>query len=288
MIFWSFSFVWSKIALQTYQPVTIILIRLIISSLILVVSLMLFKKLQKLKMHDLKFFIMLSFLQPFIYFLGESYGLQKVSPTTASVIISTIPLFSPIAAFYVIKEKFTWLYFAGIILSIIGILFVISGKNISFSESPAGIALLFLAVSAAVGYSVVLKKISVEYNAFSITTYQNIFGTVFFLPLFFILDWNSFSTAHHNFAATSSIILLAIFGSSFAYIFYTYSVQKIGVNKSIIFCNIIPVFTMIFSFFVVGEEITGMKIIGVIIVIAGLLISQLQGFKKTKEIEVII
>lgn len=279
MIFWSFSFVWSKIALQTYQPVTIILIRLLISSIILIITLSLIRKLQKLRLQDIKLFILLAFFQPFIYFLGESYGLQQVTPTTASVIISTIPLFSPIAAFYILKEQFTWMNFAGIILSIVGIILVISGKELSFSASPKGIALLFLAVFAAVGYSVVLKKIAVGYNAFSVTAYQNIFGTLFFLPLFFILDWNSFTTANHNNAAISSIVLLAIFGSSLAFIFYTYSVKKIGVTKSIIFCNIIPVFTMIFSFFVVAEEITGKKILGIVVVIAGLLISQLHGLK---------
>ncbi|MBI5218931.1 MAG: DMT family transporter [Bacteroidia bacterium] len=282
MIFWSFSFVWSKIALQTYQPITIIFIRLILSSAMLVIVLTSVKQLQKLQREDIKHFLLLVLFQPLLYFLGESFGLQRVSPTTASVIISTIPLFSPIAAFYFLKEKITVMNLLGIILSMAGIYFVISVSGLSISASPVGIGLLFIAVFSAVFYSIVLKKISSKYNAVSIITYQNIFGIAYFLPLFLAFDAKGFVQADHNLKAISSIIFLAIFASSLAYIFYTYSVKKLGVVKSIIFVNIIPIFTVIFSFFVIGEEITLQKTAGIIIVIAGVMISQLKSFRFLK------
>ncbi|MDO9613572.1 MAG: DMT family transporter, partial [Bacteroidota bacterium] len=105
MIFWSFSFVWIKIVYEAYGPLTTILFRLIISTGLLLVFTILSRKLQKIKAGDLKLFILMAFFEPFLYFMGESYGLLYVSSTVASVIVATIPLFSPIAAWYFYKEK---------------------------------------------------------------------------------------------------------------------------------------------------------------------------------------
>ncbi len=277
MIFWSISFVWSKVALETYQPVTIIFFRLIISSAFLWILFKILKLLQPLEKKDIKHFLLLVLFQPFLYFIGESYGLLYVSPTTASVIVSTIPLFTPFAAVFLLKEKISLMNIAGILLSIFGIYLVIAVNGLSLNVPFVGIALLFLAVFAAVGYAVVLKKLAGKYNPVTIITYQNLFGVFYFLPVFFFVDYNHFINANHNNDAILSIVFLAVFASSFAYILYIYGVQKLGVIRSMVFVNIIPVFTIIFSFFLIGEEITLQKILGIFIVFAGVMISQLSG-----------
>src|SRR3989339_353718 len=277
MIFWSISFVWSKVALDTYQPITIIFSRLIISSVFLWILFKIMGILQPLERKDIKHFLLLVLFQPFLYFIGESYGLLYVSPTTASVIVSTIPLFTPFAAVFFLKEKISLMNIAGILLSVVGIYLVIAVKGMSLNVPFYGIALLFLAVFSAVGYAVVLKKLSGKYNAGTIITYQNLFGIFYFLPVFFLVDYNHFISANHNQGAILSIIFLAVFASSFAYILYIYGVQKLGVIRSMVFVNIIPVFTIIFSFFLIGEEITLQKIVGIFIVFAGVMISQWSG-----------
>jgi drug/metabolite transporter (DMT)-like permease len=73
--FWSFSFIWFKIAYLAYNPVTVVIFRLAISA-VLITSIGLFlKRLQKPSRKDLWLFILMAFFQPFVYFLGESYGL---------------------------------------------------------------------------------------------------------------------------------------------------------------------------------------------------------------------
>jgi len=120
MIFWGFSFVWSKILLEYYEPITIVFLRLLISSLFLFAIGYFFKKLKPIAKADVSKFLLLSFFQPFLYFIGETIGLKYVSSTTASVLIATIPLFTPIVAYYFLKEKLSVLNFAGIIISVFG------------------------------------------------------------------------------------------------------------------------------------------------------------------------
>jgi drug/metabolite transporter (DMT)-like permease len=137
MIFWGVSFIWTEIAFENgYTPIMTVFFRLILSSIFLISLNFWLKKLQKVSGKNLKLFFLLSFLQPFLYFLGESYGLTYVSATVAAVIIATIPLFSPIAAYYFFKEKISLMNIIGISISIFGVLLVLLKDDLSIKANP--------------------------------------------------------------------------------------------------------------------------------------------------------
>jgi drug/metabolite transporter (DMT)-like permease len=276
MLFWGLSYVWFKIAVKWYEPLTIIFVRLILSGVFMTLFMLLTRTWQIIKRKHLKYFLLISFTQPFCYFLGESFGLKFVSSTMASVIIATIPLFSPIAAHFLVREKASPLIVAGIVFSFAGILLMLFNPDFSLNAAPIGVFLLFVAVFSAVAYSVIIRKIPDEYNAVTIITFQNLIGAVYFLPLFLFFDFQHFITVKPSSELVSAILLLALFGSTLAYVFYIIAIKGIGVIKANIFTNLIPVFTGISSFFVLKEQFTALKIIGMILVMLGVVISQSQ------------
>jgi len=277
MIFWSFSFIWYKDAFVYYKPITLIFLRLIISSIFLFIFTSSIGRLNQIHLKDIKYFIILAFFEPFLYFIGESFGVSMISSTLAAVIITTIPLFSPIGAYYFLNEKISKMNFIGIVISIIGVGLVIFHNGFGkIDANPLGVALMFLAVGAALGYSIVIKKLSVRYGVFSIVTYQNSIGILFFLPLFFIFEYKHFVTIPITLDALIPLLKLAIFASSFAFIFWTYSIKHIGISKANIFTNGIPVLTAIIAYYKFGETLTFVKMIGIGVVIGGLLLSQLN------------
>ena len=279
MIFWGFSFIWAKIALETYSPITIVLFRLIVSA----VAIFTFVKISKIeiKLHkkDIKLFALLAFFEPFLYFLGETFGLQRVSATTASVIISTIPIFVPIFAFIFFKEKLSIINIIGSIVSFSGVLIIILNKNLTLDASLSGVLLMTLAVIAATGYSLIVRNVTERYNSFIIVMFQSSFAILGFLPLFFIFDFNSFININHNSNSITAIIELGIFASSIAFILFAYGIKKIGVSKAGFFSNLIPIFTATIAFFLLNEQLSIIKYIGIGIVILGLFLSQINGFK---------
>lgn len=275
-VFWGFSFVWTKKVLQVYTPVTTVLLRLVFSSFFLVIAGFAFKMLQRLQRKDIKEMLLLTLFQPFLYFIGENYGVSLVSSTVAAVLVSTIPLFTPIAARYFFNERVTWMNIAGILVSIIGVILVIVDTTFSFSASTAGILFLVLAVASAIAYSVVAKRITDKYNVFSIIAYQNFIGIFYFLPFFLIFDYKSFIQITPSTDIILSVLQLAFFASTLAFMFFTYSIKMIGITKSNMFTNAIPVFTAIFSYFIFDEKLLLINIIGIITVISGLTISQLK------------
>lgn len=287
MFFWSFSFVWFKIAFIAYNPLTVVIFRLAIAAVLITIIAISLKRLQKPTRKDLRLFILMAFFEPFIYFLGESYGLKYVSSTVAAVIVSTIPLFSPIAVWYFHKEKIRWINIAGLLFSFVGVGFVVLNRAFKLEASPLGVGLEFMAVFAAIAYTIVLKNLASKYNTLTIIAYQNIIGILFFLPIWLIVDFNTFIHTPFHAQAFRAIILLAVFSSTLAFVFFTESVKRIGVTRSNTFINLIPVFVAIFSFYILKEELGLQKIIGIIIVVAGLFLAQLKSKSKNGKEETV-
>ncbi|MCK9303635.1 MAG: DMT family transporter [Bacteroidales bacterium] len=274
MIFWGSTFVWTKSVLSVYQPITIITLRLLISSVLLFAVMFFTRNWQKIQRIDYKYLLLVSFFSPFIYFLGETYGIKNSSSTVSSVIISTIPVFTAVFSTLIYKERLSKLNLLGMLISFIGVILVITNKDFSISLSVNGFLWLALAVASSVGYVIILRKISVKYKPVTIVAYQNSIGFVFFLPLFFIFDYKSFTSASPTTDAWLNIFLLAIFGSSLAFIFYTIGNRDIGVAKTGFLTNLIPIFTAITAFFLLDERLTLINIFGVLLTVFGVAISQ--------------
>jgi drug/metabolite transporter (DMT)-like permease len=281
MIFWSFSFIWFKTANEFYRPITIVFIRLVISVIILTTYLILTRKFMKIRKEDRRMFFMLAMFEPFLYFLGESFGLTYVSPTVASVIISTIPVIATIGAWLFFKERLKLINYAGIILSFVGIIVFILNKDGSLSFSVKGLALLSFAVVSAVGYNLTLSRLVGYYSPVYIVNVQNVLGALFFLPVFLIFDLRNFISAPHSLASFKPILELSLFASCGAFILFAWSVRNIGISRANVFSNCIPIFTALFSFILLGEKLTFQNITGMAIVIAGLFLSQMDGKKKS-------
>lgn len=276
MLFWSYTFIWYKVVYEFYNPVTVVFFRLIISSIFLFILMFPLKRLQKIKKGDFKYFLLVAVFNPFLYFIGESYGIKYVSSTLTAVIIATIPLFTSISSSYFFNERITKMNLLGILVSIIGVGLVIFNKSAGVEASVFGIGMLCLAVVSAIGYAFVLKKLTGKYNSISIVTYHNFIGIFLFMPLFFILDFSEFRLTGFSSEAWVPLLELAIFGSSFAFIFFTFAIQKIGVGKANAFTNLIPVITAVIAYFVLKETLNISKITGILLVIGGLFLSQIR------------
>ena len=280
MIFWSFSFIWFKVANKMFHPITIVFIRLLFSVILMTVFLIVTRNYMKIKKTDRKLFLILALFEPFFYFLGESFGLTYVSATVCSVLISTIPVFATLGAWLIFKEKLKVINYAGIVISFIGVIIFVLNSDGSISFNIKGLGLLTLAVLSAVCYSLTLSRLVGTYTPVYIVNVQNLIGAILFLPLFLIFDFKHFISTPFTFNMFKPIIELSIFASCGAFILFAYSVRNMGITRANVFSNIIPVFTALFSFILIGEKLTFQNVLGMAIVIAGLFMSQMNGHNK--------
>ncbi|MFM2290779.1 MAG: hypothetical protein RIS29_592 [Bacteroidota bacterium] len=285
MIFWSFSFIWTRVAILSFLPMTLITLRLIIASVLLFVVGRLTGKFQMVRKKDIKMFLLLAFFEPFIYYVGETYGLTLVESTLASVIVSTIPLFAPLLAFVVLGEKISLANILGILVSLTGVFFVIYEPNGGFHANPWGVALLFLAVFAAICYATTLRKISSYYNTLNVIFYQSLFGLLYFIPTFLIVDASKISSMKVSGEALLALFMLSVFASVIAFVLFAWAVRKVGVSRTNVFVNLIPVFTAILAWLILNENITLLKWIGIVVVVGGLFVSQSGKISFNKKIK---
>ncbi|MEA5007025.1 MAG: DMT family transporter [Rikenellaceae bacterium] len=277
IILWGFSFIWTNMLLQIEVPVyTIVFFRIVIASIILTVVSLSIKRLQKIARKDIPWLLLLVLFEPFLYFIGETFGLKAVnSPTLGAIVIATIPIFSLIAGIWIYKEKISMLNIFGIAITLPGILLVMLENGWGNGAHLNGVILLFLAVFSATGYSVVVKRLASRYNSYTIVTYQNIIGLVYFLPLFLSYDFSSFSP--EKFFTTEIIlpvIALATLCSGLAFILFVNSIKVLGVARTNIFTSLIPAVSAYGAYMLGQESMSISKVAGIIIVISGVIIAQ--------------
>jgi len=281
MFFWASSFIAMKYVFDFMGPFTMTFLRLIVACIIMPALYYLSPQRDVIKKKHIPQFMLLAFFEPFIYFIGESNGMQYVSASFGAVIISLIPLVTPIFAWFLIKEPVTKWGIIGAVISFSGVVLIVLETN-ELGATIKGMALLFLAVFGAVGYGIKLKQIALHYKPVTIVTIQTFFGMLYFLPVFLLVEGRSFFGNIPPLEAFYPVLGLAIFCTCGSFLLFTYALKKIGLNNANIFSNMIPVFAAILAFIILHEMISLRKLSGIIIVVAGLFISQMPALRRHK------
>ena len=277
MIFWGFSFVWTNQLLHAGLPMYCLLIsRLLISAILLIFTTLLSKQFIRLQRSDFKWFLLLVLFEPFLYFIGETYGILLTdSASISSIIVSTIPVFTMITAYMIYREKLAKINVFGVFCALIGVVVCLLNKDLEIGIHPLGFAMLMLAIFSATGYSLIIKKLSEKYNPITIVIVQNFLGALFFMP-FMPFEITALSDFSFSFTNLYPLFLLAIFPSTIAFLTYIKAVKQIGVAKASMFSTLIPIITLLFSGLIGQEKISLRNIIGALIVVFGLMLSQMK------------
>ena len=292
VIFWGVSFILTKELFLTEPNMSVtllIFLRLMVASVVMVPLMAFTGKMpklrrapsgrQKLLRGDLKWFLLLTLCEPFIYHLCETTGVQMVSGSLASVIIATIPLFVPFGMWIAYRERISIAMILGVILSLAGVTLILVGGE-GFSGNIGGILFLTGAVAIAVVYTILLVKIVDHYNPLAITTLQNLIGLIYFLPLVLLFDGNNLLQLSWSPKMIGLLLTLGIGCSTLAYAFYNLGVRRLGASQACIFNNAIPVFSLIAAVLIGQEVFSWSKAIGIAVVIVGVIIAQGRGKMK--------
>lgn len=278
VIFWGISFILTKELFLTEEHMTVTLLitlRLAIASLVMVPMLALTHKLQRIRREDIKWFLLLALCEPFIYHLCETNGVRLVSGSLASVIIATIPLFVPFGMWAAYRQRIKPVMIIGVVLSLAGVVLMLNTTLLDPNTSLLqGLLFLSGAVVIAVVYTLLLVKVVKNYHPLVITTWQNVIGLAYFLPLAFAFDGGHIALLSWSPKMLLLLLVLGICCSTLAYAGYNYGVRTLGASEACIFNNAIPVFSLIAAVAIGQEASSWIKVAGIAIVIAGVVIAQ--------------
>ncbi|RXK13381.1 EamA family transporter [Halarcobacter mediterraneus] len=204
------------------------------------------------------------------------YGLQTTTATNALLINSSTPIIIIVMSMFILKKHITKLQFTGIILSTLGVVYlVLKGEllNIVEFEFTKGDFWIIAACTDWALYSVLLKYKPKDLNAFEFFGITTLIGTIILFFVFLFSD-QQFSLEFINkgevFIALSYIV---IFPSILSFYFWNISTAQLSANVTGQFAHIMPIFGAILAYYFLGEVLEGYHFIGIVLIATGIYLS---------------
>lgn len=203
------------------------------------------------------------------------YGMKFTTPANGALLYATTPVIVLILSHFMLKEKITPKKSLGIIVAFIGITIVIFERGVDFSSGYAyGNFLVLIAVFGWGLFSIMGKPMIVKYGALRTTTAMMFFAAILYLPVG-IYSATQFSFSTMTSLHWAGVLYLSIGTSVLGYLLWYYALGRIEASKASVFTNGQPVVATILSFFFLNYAITGNFIVGGIMTVAGVIITQL-------------
>jgi len=272
IIFWGTSFVATKTVLQEIKPVTIIILRLVLASVLLTIIALSTKRKFSINLKNHGWIFILALVAVFHLWIQVT-GLQYTTAANTGWIIGTAPVFMVILGFTFYKEKITLLQFAGILVALAGLLLLI-GKgditNIGLIENKGDLLVLGSAFTWGV-YSMVNKKISLSYSPLMTILYLFLMMAVIIIP--FNLNSETInSVINLSTISWMWILFLGIFCSGVAYVIWAQALRDMESAKVGAFLYFEPLVTVVAAWIYLNEEITLLMILSGLLITAGVFI----------------
>lgn len=265
----------ARFAVQQITPFSLAFYRFGIATLLLTIVFLANKKSFKIDKKDIPLFILLGALVIPINQFFFLYGVKLSTASHSGVFYACTPLFVFVTSILIKSDKFSAKKLSAISLTIVGIL-IIFWEGIFIkpqNTSIIGDVLLFLAVFSWSLYLVFSKSMVEKYGTLKTSTVAFIIGMLMFIPLF-ISDIGSTDFAKVTPTGWLAFFHLSVVVAFGGYFIYTYSTKIINTSTLTTLTNTSPIITIVFSWLLLGEELTSYFLIGAVITIVGVFIAQ--------------
>jgi drug/metabolite transporter (DMT)-like permease len=214
----------------------------------------------------------------FIYF-----ALHSTTVVNTVLVNSFQPILIAMASWIGLRDKITLLQGIGIMVSLTGLVWILSRGNpyflLSFRFSSGDLWTLSAGISWAI-YSVMLKGHPQDIDPVSFLIILIVFGTLFLTPLY-VWEVQTGAKIQLSLRALGSIAYVAIFPSILSYLFWNKGVSMVGANKAGIFIHLMPVFSIILAFLLLGERFEAYHWPGFFLIVVGIVLTTSKSNLKT-------
>ena len=270
---WGFSFMASKVGQEHVTPFVLLAYRFDIAILLLSIPVLLGRQKIRLRGKKIAPLLLLGFMEPCIYFIGEQYGIRLTNSAFSGVMIAVIPIVTLIMAAVFLKDRPTTPQWIFSLLSIAGIIVITLAENGGGELSVIGVLCLVLAVVAGSAYSVISRGISDEFSVYERTYIMQIMGAVFYTTLALIEqggDVAAIIAPAANLDFVLAALYLSIGASVLGYTLFNYAVSNAPMANVMSLCNLTTVISVIAGIVILGEPFSIVSIIAMLAVLVGI------------------
>ena len=276
IVIWGTTFISTKVLLSDWSPLEILCIRFLLGYLVLW---LLYPKMWKHtnRSHE-KYFAFAGLCGICLYFLLENVALTYTTASNVGVIISIAPFFTVLFS-RLCKWETTMqptMFFLGFLFAMIGIA-LLSFQKESLSLHPFGDLLACIAAIVWACYALLTKKISsFGYPIIAMTRHIFFYGLLFMLPMMACFDIQFNITNFLQPTTLFNFIFLGVGASAICFVTWNYAVKELGASQTSVYIYLVPIITVVSSWFILNEQMTSQSLLGVAFTLIGLCISQYQ------------
>ncbi len=275
-LIWAINFSFVKIALAEFSPLAFNGLRMAFASLILVLILFFTKQGFGVAKKDIGKLVVLGIIGNTVYQLLFIHGINLTTASNTSIIMAMTPASVALLSSLFKHEKIHGVAWFGIALSFVGFFLVIAKQPGSFVftwENLKGDMMIFGGNLVWAVYTVFSKPLLGRISPLKWSSLTVAVGTVFYLPFCF----PAFSKQDFGQISLKAWLMLAfsgVFALAIGYVAWYSSVKRIGNSKTVIYGNIVPIFTVIFAAILIAEKIGRWQALGAIIILAGVYLTR--------------
>ena len=275
-VIWGSAFFNIKIATFSYDPFTLALVRVFFAS----IPLLILCKFKKIKIEafgiNWKLYALIGLCNIAIPFVLIAIGTAKINSYLAAILMSTTPLSGSILAHFFIKdEKLSYLKSLGVLIGFSGIVLLFFDKVVINSDNYIYALITIVGSTFYCIGGLLTLKLKNEKNE-NVTTSTTLWSVIFLLPFSLILEapWNS----QPSLASTFSLLYLGVVATGLAWLIRFRILTVNGLVFQTQVAYLIPIFGIIFGYFLMNEIITWRVLLSLVIILVGIFI-----FKKNNK-----
>jgi len=264
----------AKYGLAIIEPFTFAFYRFVLSALVLLGVTRLRSRRPPIEKKDYWKIIGLGFLIIPFNQAAYLYGQNLTGAGHGALLFATSPIWIFLGGLFYLKEKFTARRVVGVALGLIGVITIITSGAIELgAEYLLGDVIIFIAVLAWSAFTILGRPLVLKYGAFRVTAYALASGSAMYFPFgfyrAFIFDYSSATLG-----AWLTIAYAALGVSVAAYVLWYWLLKYMEATKIAVFHNLQPVVASGVAFIFLNEPIGWPFIIGGLIVLSGVIITE--------------
>tara|TARA_Y100000590_G_C15550186_1_gene950580 strand:- start:100 stop:996 length:897 start_codon:yes stop_codon:yes gene_type:complete len=276
-LFWSGNFIVGKAAsIYEIPPFSLNFYRWLFAWLILLPFT--YKEIIKKKdyvLNNLGFFIILGVTSITVFNSIVYYSLNFTQVISGVLMISTIPVMIIFISSLLKIEKTNIFQIIGVILSLTGVVFIITKADIEILKTlnfNKGDVTMVIAMFSWATYSALLKKKKYELSQISLLEVVITFGLVFLIPIYFIeMSMGYLIKLGKPFYLT--LMYVVLFPGLCSFFFWIKGISIIGANRAGIFLHLMPIFGAIMAMIIFDEKFMFYHLLGAAFILSGIILS---------------
>ena len=274
ILLWGATFISTKVLLETFSPVEILIARFVLGYLALWVAAPRFLHLRERR--EEIYFAAAGATGITLYYLLENIALVYSSASNVGITVSTAPFFTALLVPVFMKGKVAipFRFYVGFFVALSGIA-LITVQESALSFSPFGDFLALLAALAWAVYSHLLRMVfSFSYPTILVTRRIFGYGILCMLPILFWEGSSASLSAIWNPLNLGNLLFLGLGASACCFATWNYAVKVMGPVKTGVYIYATPVVTAVLAILILHEPFTWLSACGMALALAGLWMSR--------------